>query len=143
VGLFERDDGGGNLRWFFLLSFVAALVICALLSPGSKMYGQRRSIRELSEQERQRYCRWWKKYVTLKRVAQMGMLVCLSCGVFSFSGHKLSHLAGLVFYYAFWVTLICGIWWTFLECPRCGRNSVDGGGQNLMSGARPNVRSVG
>jgi hypothetical protein len=32
VGLSERDDGGGNVRWFFLASFVAALVICAVLS---------------------------------------------------------------------------------------------------------------
>jgi len=83
------------------------------------MYG-RRPIRELSEQERQRYRRWWKKYAMLKRAAQVGLLVCVLCGMFSFSGHDPNHLAGLIFYPAFWVTVICGVWWTLLECPRCG-----------------------
>ena len=91
----------------------------ATISPDSKMYGQRRSIRELSEQERQRYCRWWKKYTTLKRVAQIGILVCLICGVF-ISEHEHSHLARLILYPTFWVTVICAVWRTFLECPRCG-----------------------
>jgi transcription elongation factor Elf1 len=84
------------------------------------MHGQRRPIRELSEQERRRYGRWWKKYVTLKRVAQIGILVCVLCGVFRCSRHELSYLTRPIFYTAFWVTVICGVWWTFLECPRCG-----------------------
>jgi transcription elongation factor Elf1 len=84
------------------------------------MYGKRRSIRELSEQERQHYYRWWKKYVTLKRVAQIGLSVCVFCGVVSFTRHELSHLVSFIFYPAFCVTVISGVWWTFLECPRCG-----------------------
>jgi hypothetical protein len=121
---------GGSVKWAKNLDFTQNPRPCALndcyfknsdtISPDSKMDGQRRSIRKLSEPERQRYCRWWKKYMTLKRVAQIGILVCLICGVFSFSEHENSHLARLILYPTFWLTVICAVWRTFLECPRCG-----------------------
>jgi hypothetical protein len=75
---------------------------------------------KLSEEERRRYRRWWKKYLTLKRVAQMGLPVCLLPGLLSFGDQEVSHLAKVTVYPAFWVTVISTLWWTFLECPRCG-----------------------
>jgi|HubBroStandDraft_3_1064219.scaffolds.fasta_scaffold842187_1 hypothetical protein len=84
-----------------------------------KMYGKLRSC-ELSKEERLRYRRWWKKYVTLKRVAQTGLPVCLLLGLLSFGDQELSRLAKDMLYPAFWVTVISTLWWTFLECPRCG-----------------------
>jgi hypothetical protein len=105
------------------------------ISPDSKLHGQRRPIRELSEQERRRYARWWKKYVTLKRAAQIGILVCVLCGVFSFSRHELSYLTRPIFYTAFWMTVICekfsGWWgsewddWGTSECQQCELNCHD------------------
>ena len=83
------------------------------------MYRKLGPCSELSQEERRRYYRWWKKYVVLKRVAQIGLFVCLVFGVLSFGDQELSRLARVIVYPAFWVTVISTLWWTFLECPRC------------------------
>jgi hypothetical protein len=74
---------------------------------------------ELSLEERKRYSFWWKKFNTLKYTLRIGLLVCFVCYIVSLREHPLTQVARAILYPAFWITCGAGLWWGFLECPRC------------------------
>jgi hypothetical protein len=74
----------------------------------------------LTFEQRRYYRLWWRKYTALKLLAQIGLLVCLVCGILSFGEQAVSHVARAVVYPAVWITIGSTLWWTLLECPRCG-----------------------
>jgi hypothetical protein len=84
------------------------------------MYRRLGPLSELSPEDRRYYRLWWRKYTGLKLVAQIGLPVCLICGILSFGEQAVSHVARVIVHPTIWITVGCTLWWTFLDCPRCG-----------------------
>jgi hypothetical protein len=88
------------------------------------MYRRLGPLSELSPEDRRYYRLWWRKYTGLKLVAQIGLPVCLICGILSFGEQAVSHVARVIVHPTIWITVGCTLWWTFLDCPRCGAKLV-------------------
>ena len=84
-------------------------------------------VANLEPEERARYYYWWKKYLLLKYVSGIAFLLCLACLLAPLADKSLAAFAGATVRPAFFVSLISGIWWSFLECPRCGKRFRSGG----------------
>lgn len=81
---------------------------------------QRLTFSKLSNEERERYRRWWKKYTALKLLAQFGFVTCLGCAVLLYIKTAIRPLATTIIRPVFLLTVFCAAWWSLLLCPRCG-----------------------
>lgn len=77
-------------------------------------------IASLESEQRLRYYYWWKKYIILKRVAWFAWPLMLSLWLLQLAHRPFSAIASLATRPLFFVAIVASLWWSLLECPRCG-----------------------
>jgi hypothetical protein len=81
---------------------------------------QRPAFSELSNEERECYRRWWKKYTALKLLTQVGFAMCLGCVVLLYIETAIGPVVTTIIRPVFLISVVCAVWRSFLPCPRCG-----------------------
>jgi len=72
-----------------------------------------------NREQRVRYYWWWRKYLVLKYASRAGILIGVACVLAPFAEKSLASFAWAA-KPAFLLSVASGIWWAFLDCPRCG-----------------------
>jgi len=75
----------------------------------------------LRPQQRVQYYRWWKKYLLLKRTGWITFFLFFVFQLLRLSDKPLPALAGAAGFVCLFMFLVSGVWWAFLDCPRCGQ----------------------
>lgn len=83
-------------------------------------------IASLGPTERLRYYDWWRKYLLLKYLSRSALVICIAFLVIPLVNLSLRWVA-LAVKPAFLAAIVTGLWWSFLECPRCGERYRWGG----------------
>jgi hypothetical protein len=76
----------------------------------------------LDDEQRVRYYKWWRKYLFLKRANQGAFVVLLAVWILRLRYDNLKYLQAPLFLAA----VAFGMWWSFLDCPRCGEQFTSG-----------------
>lgn len=77
-------------------------------------------IANLDPEQRLRYFFWWKKYTLLKRVMWFAWPLMFSSWLLPLARPNLAAIASLAIKPLFFLAVVASLWWSFLECPRCG-----------------------